>query len=144
MTDARGSFSSNKKLAKNRSKTIFKYLTQDQGIDKKRLSVEDYGERHIEGNTVADYLIEVYRNIDRQKVVEKSLQFSEFNPIIYQEKDQSYSLIINQFDTKKQATRFIKKLSKREINAHMIFNKFINVSKEDHQQNRKTTFRIIK
>ena len=113
MTDARGSFSSNKKLAKNRSKTIFKYLTQDQGIDKKRLSVEDYGERHIEGNTVADYLIEVYRNIDRQKVVEKSLQFSEFNPIIYQEKDQSYSLIINQFDTKKQATRFIKKLSKR-------------------------------
>ena len=144
MTDARGSFSSNKKLAKNRSKTIFKYLTQDQGIDKKRLSVEDYGERHIEGNTVADYLIEVYRNIDRQKVVEKSLQFSEFNPIIYQEKDQSYSLIINQFDTKKQATRFIKKLSKREINAYMIFNKFINVSKEDHQQNRKTTFRIIK
>ena len=144
MTDARGSFSSNKKLAKNRSKTIFKYLTQDQGIDKKRLSVEDYGERHIEGNTVADYLIEVYRNIDRQKVVEKSLQFSEFNPIIYLEKDQSYSLIINQFDTKKQATRFIKKLSKREINAHMIFNKFINVSKEDHQQNRKTTFRIIK
>lgn len=144
MTDARGSFSSNKKLAKNRSKTIFKYLTQDQGIDKKRLSVEDYGERHIEGNTVADYLIEVYRNIDRQKVVEKSLQFSEFNPIIYQEKDQSYSLIINQFDTKKQATRFIKKLSKREINAHMIFNKFINVSKEDHQQNRKTTFGIIK
>ena len=143
MTDARGSFSSNKKLAKNRSKTIFKYLTQDQGIDKKRLSVEDYGERHIEGNTVADYLIEVYRNIDRQKVVEKSLQFSEFNPIIYQEKDQSYSLIINQFDTKKQATRFIKKLSKREIKAHMIFNKFINVSKEDHQQNRKTTFRII-
>ena len=144
MTDARGSFSSNKKLAKNRSKTIFKYLTQDQGIDKKRLSVEDYGERQIEGNTVADYLIEVYRNIDRQKVVEKSLQFSEFNPIIYQEKDQSYSLIINQFDTKKQATRFIKKLSKREINAYMIFNKFINVSKEDHQQNRKTTFRIIK
>lgn len=143
MTDARGSFSSNKKLAKNRSKTIFKYLSQDQGIDKKRLSVEDYGERHIEGNTVADYLIEVYRNIDRQKVVEKSLQFSEFNPIIYQEKDQSYSLIINQFDTKKQATRFIKKLSKREINAHMIFNKFINVSKEDHQKNRKTTFRII-
>lgn len=143
MTDARGSFSSNKKLAKNRSKTIFKYLTQDQGIDKKRLSVEDYGERHIEGNTVADYLIEVYRNIDRQKVVEKSLQFSEFNPIIYQEKDQSYSLIINQFDTKKQATRFIKKLSKREIKAHMIFNKFINVSEEDHQQNRKTTFRII-
>ena len=113
MTDARGSFSSNKKLAKNRSKTIFKYLTQDQGIDKKRLSVEDYGERQIEGNTVADYLIEVYRNIDRQEVVEKSLQFSEFNPIIYQEKDQSYSLIINQFDTKKQATRFIKKLSKR-------------------------------
>ncbi len=144
MTDARGSFSSNKKLAKNRSKTIFKYLTQDQGIDKKRLSVEDYGERHIEGNTVADYLIEVYRNIDRQEVVEKSLQFSEFNPIIYQEKDQSYSLIINQFDTKKQATRFIKKLSKREIKAHMVFNKFINVSKEDHQQNRKTTFRIIK
>jgi len=143
MTDARGSFSSNKKLAKNRSKTIFKYLTQDQGIDKKRLSVEDYGERHIEGNTVADYLIEVYRNIDRQKVVEKSLQFSEFNPIIYQEKDQSYSLIINQFDTEKQATRFIKKLSKREIKAHMIFNKFINVSEEDHQQNRKTTFRII-
>ena len=143
MTDARGSFSSNKKLAKNRSKTIFKYLTQDQGIDKKRLSVEDYGERQIEGNTVADYLIEVYRNIDRQEVVEKSLQFSEFNPIIYQEKDQSYSLIINQFDTKKQATRFIKKLSKREINAYMIFNKFINVSKEDHQQNRKTTFRII-
>ena len=143
MTDARGSFSSNKKLAKNRSKTIFKYLTQDQGIDKKRLSVEDYGERQIEGNTVADYLIEVYRNIDRQEVVEKSLQFSEFNPIIYQEKDQSYSLIINQFDTKKQATRFIKKLSKREINAYMIFNKFINVSKEDHQKNRKTTFRII-
>ena len=143
MTDARGSFSSNKKLAKNRSKTIFKYLTQYQGIDKKRLSVEDYGERHIEGNTVADYLIEVYRNIDRQKVVEKSLQFSEFNPIIYQEKDQLYSLIINQFDTKKQALRFIKKLSKREIKAHMVFNKFINVSKEDHQKNRKTTFRII-
>ena len=143
MTDARGSFISNEKLAKNRSKTIFKYLTQDQGIDKKRLSVEDYGERHIVGNTVSDYLIEAYRNIDRQKVVEKSSQFSQYDPIVYQGKDQSYSLIINQFDTEKQALRFIKKLSKREIKARMIFNKFINVSKADHQQNRKTTFKII-
>ena len=143
MTDARGSFSSNKKLAKNRSKTIFKYLTDDQRIDKKRLSVEDYGERHIEGNTVADCLIEVVRSFDQKVVNEKIAEFLSYNPFVYKNNDESYSLIINQYDSKKQALKFIKKLSRKKIESRLILNRFIDVTESEHQKNRKTVFKIL-
>jgi len=143
MTDARGSFSSNKKLAKNRSKTIFKYLTDDQRIDKKRLSVEDYGERHIVGNTVADCLIEVVRSFDQKIVNEKIAEFLSYNPFVYKNNDESYSLIINQYDSKKQALKFIKKLSRKKIESRLILNRFIDVPESEHQKNRKTVFKIL-
>ena len=143
MTDARGSFSSNKKLAKNRSKTIFKYLTDDQRIDKKRLSVEDYGERHIVGNTVADCLIEVVRSFDQKVVNEKIAEFLSYNPFVYKNNDESYSLIINQYDSKKQALKFIKKLSRKKIESRLILNRFIDVPESEHQKNRKTVFKIL-
>jgi outer membrane protein OmpA-like peptidoglycan-associated protein len=143
MTDARGSFSSNKKLAKNRSKTIFKYLTDDQRIDKKRLSVEDYGERHIVGNTVADCLIEVVRSFDQKVVNEKIAEFLSYNPFVYKNNDESYSLIINQYDSKKQALKFIKKLSRKKIESRLILNRFIDVTESEHQKNRKTVFKIL-
>jgi outer membrane protein OmpA-like peptidoglycan-associated protein len=143
MTDARGSFSSNKKLAKNRSKTIFKYLTDDQRIDKKRLSVEDYGERHIVGNTVADCLIEVVRSFDQKIVNEKIAEFLSYNPFVYKNNDESYSLIINQYDSKKQALKFIKKLSRKKIESRLILNRFIDVTESEHQKNRKTVFKIL-
>ena len=143
MTDARGSFSSNKKLAKNRSKTIFKYLTDDQRIDKKRLSVEDYGERHIAGNTVADCLIEVVRSFDQKVVNEKIAEFLSYNPFVYKNNDESYSLIINQYDSKKQALKFIKKLSRKKIESRLILNRFIDVPESEHQKNRKTVFKIL-
>lgn len=143
MTDARGSFSSNKKLAKNRSKTIFKYLTDDQRIDKKRLSVEDYGERHIEGNTVADCLIEVVRSFDQKVVNKKIAEFFSYNPFVYKNNDESYSLIINQYDSKKQALKFIKKLSRKKIESRLILNRFIDVTESEHQKNRKTVFKIL-
>lgn len=143
MTDARGSFSSNKKLAKNRSKTIFNYLTEDQRIDKKRLSVEDYGERHIEGNTVADCLIEVVRSFDQKVVNKKIAEFFSYNPFVYKNNDESYSLIINQYDSKKQALKFIKKLSRKKIESRLILNRFIDVTESEHQKNRKTVFKIL-
>ena len=143
MTDARGSFSTNKKLAKNRSKTIFKYLTDDQRIDKKRLSVEDYGERHIVGNTVADCLIEVVRSFDQKVVNEKIAEFLSYNPFVYKNNDESYSLIINQYDSKKQALKFIKKLSRKKIESRLILNRFIDVTESEHQKNRKTVFKIL-
>ena len=143
MTDARGSFSSNKKLAKNRFKTIFKYLTDDQRIDKKRLSVEDYGERHIVGNTVADCLIEVVRSFDQKVVNEKIAEFLSYNPFVYKNNDESYSLIINQYDSKKQALKFIKKLSRKKIESRLILNRFIDVTESEHQKNRKTVFKIL-
>lgn len=143
MTDARGSFSSNKKLAKNRSKTIFKYLTDDQRIDKKRLSVEDYGERHIVGNTVADCLIEVVRSFDQKVVNEKIAEFLSYNPFVYKNNDESFSLIINQYDSKKQALKFIKKLSRKKIESRLILNRFIDVPESEHQKNRKTVFKIL-
>ena len=143
MTDARGSFSSNKKLAKNRSKTIFNYLTEDQRIDKKRLSVEDYGERHIEGNTVADCLIEVVRSFDQKVVNEKIAEFLSYNPFVYKNNDESFSLIINQYDSKKQALKFIKKLSRKKIESRLILNRFIDVPESEHQKNRKTVFKIL-
>ena len=143
MTDARGSFSSNKKLAKNRSKTIFNYLTEDQRIDKKRLSVEDYGERHIEGNTVADCLIEVVRSFDQKVVNKKIAEFFSYNPFVYKNNDESFSLIINQYDSKKQALKFIKKLSRKKIESRLILNRFIDVTESEHQKNRKTVFKIL-
>jgi outer membrane protein OmpA-like peptidoglycan-associated protein len=143
MTDARGSFSSNKKLAKNRSKTIFNYLTEDQRIDKKRLSVEDYGERHIEGNTVADCLIEVVRSFDQKVVNKKIAEFFSYNPFVYKNNDESFSLIINQYDSKKQALKFIKKLSRKKIESRLILNRFIDVPESEHQKNRKTVFKIL-
>jgi hypothetical protein len=77
---------------------------------------------HIEGNTVADCLIEVVRSFDQKVVNEKIAEFLSYNPFVYKNNDESYSLIINQYDSKKQALKFIKKLSRKKIESRLILN----------------------
>lgn len=143
MTDARGSFRSNEKLAVSRSQTIYKYLVKNKGIKQNRLSVEDHGERHLDGNTVADYLVEVVRGFDQKAVNQKIAEFSSYDSFLYKNTDESYSLIVNQFDTQKQALKFIKKLSRKKIESRLILNRFIDVPESEHQKNRKTVFKIL-
>ncbi len=143
MTDARGSFRSNEKLAVSRSQTIYKYLVKNKGIKQDRLSVEDHGERHLDGNTVADYLVEVVRGFDQKAVNQKITEFSSYDSFLYKNTDESYSLIVNQFDTQKQALKFIKKLSRKKIESRLILNRFIDVPESEHQKNRKTVFKIL-
>lgn len=143
MTDARGSFKSNSKLAVSRSQTIYKYLVKNKGIEQNRLFRQDDGEDHLIGNTVADYLIEVDRGFDQQEVNKKTTEFLSYNPFVYKNTDASYSLIINQFDSKKQALKFIKKLSRKKIQCRLILNRFVDVPESEHQKNRKTVFKIL-
>lgn len=142
-TDARGSFISNRKLSESRSKTIMKYLIENKGIDKKRLLIKDLGEEHLKGNIFADYLIEVFKDSDLKAVNKKLTEFSSYNPFIYENNNQSYSLILEQFDTKKQSLKFIRKLERKNIQSRLILNNFVNVSEEEHKKNRKTTFKML-
>ena len=131
------------KEAVSRSQTIYKYLVKNKGIEQKRLFRQDDGEGHLIGNTVADYLIEVDRGSDLKEVNKRNAEFLSYNPFIYKNSNESYSLIINQFDSKKQALKFIKKLSRKKIQCRLILNRFIDVPESEHQKNRKTVFKIL-
>jgi outer membrane protein OmpA-like peptidoglycan-associated protein len=142
-TDARGNFKSNLKLSKSRSKTIIRYLIEKKGINKNRLTTKDYGEKHLEGNSYSDYLIEVFNGLDFNQVNKKMTDFSSFKPFIYKNSDQSYSLIVGQFDTKKQGLKLINKLKDDNINSRLILNNFVKVPEKEHMKNRKTTFKML-
>lgn len=141
-TDARGSFENNKKLSENRSKTVYKYLSQTMKIDPERLSIKDYGEQHIKGNFYKDYLVEALKGSDEKDIKSKLSEYAEYNPFVYKNSSNTFSLIVGQFDFKKQGLRYIKKLKKKNIYSSLILNRFINVSESEHQKNRKTEFEI--
>ena len=142
-TDARGNFKSNLKLSKSRSKTIIRYLIEKKGINKKRLTTKDYGEKHLEGNSYSDYLIEVFNGLDFNQVNKKMTDFSSFKPFVYKNSDQSYSLIVGQFDTKKQGLKLINKLKGDNINSRLKLNNFVKIPEKEHMKNRKTTFKML-
>ncbi len=139
-TDSRGTFKENQKLSEKRSKSIFTYLTEDKRIDKKRFQFRDKGESHISGNNLSDYLIELERGIDKKLLDQKIKDIKEFSPFIYENNDGTFSIIIKEFDKKRKAKSFIEKLKKKGISASLITNRFIDVSEEEHQTNRRTDF----
>ena len=141
-TDSRGTFKENQKLSEKRSKSIFTYLTEGTRIDKKRFQFRDKGESHISGNNLSDYLIELERGIDKKLLDQKIKDIKEFSPFIYENNDGTFSIIIKEFDKKRKAKSFIEKLKKRRISASLITNKFIDVSEEEHKNNRRTDFQI--
>ena len=141
-TDSRGTFKENQKLSEKRSKSIFTYLTNDKRIDKKRFQFRDNGESHISGNNLSDYLIELDRGNDKKLFEKKIKDLKEFSPFIYENNDGTFSIIIKEFDKKRKAKSFLEKLKKKGILAKIITNKFIDVSEEEHQKNRRTDFQI--
>ena len=141
-TDSRGTFKENQKLSENRSKSIFTYLTKDKRIDKKRFQFRDNGESHISGNNLSDYLIELDRGNDKKLFEKKIKDLKEFSPFIYENNNGTFSIIIKEFDKKRKAKSFLEKLKKKGISAKIITNKFIDVSEEEHQKNRRTDFQI--
>ena len=141
-TDSRGTFKENQKLSEKRSKSIFTYLTNDKRIDKKRFQFRDNGESHISGNNLSDYLIELDRGNDKKLFEKKIKDLKEFSPFIYENNDGTFSILIKEFDKKRKAKSFLEKLKKKGISAKIITNKFIDVSEEEHQANRRTDFQI--
>ena len=141
-TDSRGTFKENQKLSEKRSKSIFTYLTNDKRIDKKRFQFRDNGESHISGNNLSDYLIELDRGNDKKLFEKKIKDLKEFSPFIYENNDGTFSILIKEFDKKRKAKSFLEKLKKKGILAKIITNKFIDVSEEEHQANRRTDFQI--
>ena len=141
-TDSRGTFKENQKLSEKRSKSIFTYLTNDKRIDKKRFQFRDNGESHISGNNLSDYLIELDRGNDKKLFEKKIKDLKEFSPFIYENNNGTFSIIIKEFDKKRKAKSFLEKLKKKGILAKIITNKFIDVSEEEHQKNRRTDFQI--
>ena len=141
-TDSRGTFKENQKLSEKRSKSIFTYLTKDKRIDKKRFQFRDNGESHISGNNLSDYLIELDRGNDKKLFEKKIKDLKEFSPFIYENNNGTFSIIIKEFDKKRKAKSFLEKLKKKGILAKIITNKFIDVSEEEHQKNRRTDFQI--
>ena len=142
-TDSRGNFKENQKLSENRSKTIFAYLTKDKNIDKKRFQFKDNGESHIIGNNLSDYLIELDRGNDKKLFEKKIKDIKDFSAFIYENNDGTFSIIIKEFDKKRKAKSFLEKLKKKGISASLVVNKFIDVSEEEHQSNRRTDFQFF-
>ena len=106
------------------------------------LQFRDKGESHISGNNLSDYLIELERGIDKKLLDQKIKDIKEFSPFIYENNDGTFSIIIKEFDKKRKAKSFIEKLKKRRISASLITNKFIDVSEEEHKNNRRTDFQV--
>ena len=144
-TDCRGSKDYNLKLSQKRNQTIIDYVSEQIG-NSKRIFGKGYGENTISGNNTLDYLIvggsyEEMNNALSQQKVYQALGYAA--QVIKTEKN-LYQVIVEQASTLAKARDVTEILRKK---GHQVWINHCNCckrSEEEHLQNRRTDFKIIR
>lgn len=144
-TDCIGSKDYNLKLSQRRNQTIIDYISKQIG-NSERVFGKGYGESTIPGNITLDYLIigGSYKNKYNALNQQKKYQEKGYNFMIIKAKNGRYHLILEQAKTFSIAQKRTKKFKEKGFQVWINKCNCCNISKEEHSQNRRTDFKIIK
>ena len=144
-TDCRGSKDYNLKLSQQRNQTIIEYVSQRIG-NKERIFGEGYGENNISENSSLDYLViaGTYRDNNKADRQHELLKTIGYNTEVYKSKENLYQVIVEQTDTINAAQKIVNTLSEKGYEAWINLCDCCKLTEEEHFQNRRTDFKIIK
>ena len=144
-TDCRGSKDYNLKLSQKRNQTIIEYVSQRIG-NKERIFGEGYGENNISENSSLDYLViaGTYRDKNKADRQHEQLKTIGYNTEVYKSKENLYQVIVEQTNTLNAAQKIVNTLSEKGYEAWINLCDCCKLTEEEHYQNRRTDFKIIK
>tara|TARA_B100001063_G_scaffold203476_2_gene197666 strand:- start:2892 stop:5021 length:2130 start_codon:yes stop_codon:yes gene_type:complete len=144
-TDCRGSEDYNLKLSQQRNQTIIDYVSERIG-NKERIFGKGYGEITEVGNSNLDYLIisgsfgEIKNAVHQQKDFEAIGYPAE----VKKTKENLYQVIVDQAKTHAEAQEILNSLNENGYQAWINQCNCCKLTEEEHLQNRRTDFKIIR
>ena len=144
-TDCRGSIDYNHKLSNERNQTIINYVRERiQNPD--RIFGKGYGENTVIGNTTLDYLVisGSYATIGNALNQQKNLESLGFKTQIKETSEKLFQIIVGQTNTYDDALKIIGVLNEKGKEGWVKLCDCCDLTKEEHQQKRRTDFKIIK
>jgi len=143
-TDCRGSLEYNVALSDRRTQAIVNYI-QKRISNPQRIYGKGYGEDLAKTNFRKDYALVAgsFRKFNDTEILVDQLKNEGYNPVI-QAIDSNVSVLVSQQDSKAKANQTKNELKENGINTWILINPCIQVSEEEHQQKRRTDFKIIR
>ncbi len=143
-TDCRGSLAYNLALSERRTQAIIDYV-QERISNPQRIYGKGYGEDSAQSDFNKDYALVVgsFRDSKNIESLVDQLRSKGFNPST-QVGDLTIRVLISLHDSKENAKRAKKELKEIGIDTWIMINPCIQVSEEEHQQKRRTDFKVIR
>tara|TARA_A100001011_G_scaffold156404_2_gene164865 strand:+ start:949 stop:3075 length:2127 start_codon:yes stop_codon:yes gene_type:complete len=144
-TDCRGSFEYNLRLSNDRNQTIIDYV-RERIENPDRIFGKGYGENNVVGNTTTDYLIisGSYASIGNALNQQKDLESLGFKIQINETRKKNFRVIVGQTNTYADALKIIDDLNEKGKEGWINLCDCCELTEEEHLQNRRTDFKIIK
>jgi len=144
-SDCRGSKAYNLKLSQERNQTIIDYVSAQIGSSE-RIFGQGYGENTVEGNTTLDYIIYggSFSNYENAHSQQKAFVALGYKAEIIKTTDLLYQVRVDQANTLSEAQKIVQILGENGQDAWIKNCDCCQLSEEEHLQNRKTEFKIIR
>ena len=144
-TDCRGMRDYNLKLAQQRNQTIIEYVSERIGNGEKIFG-KGYGENTISGNSTLDYLIigGSYRDINNALLRQKTFKELGYPAETKKTEEDHYQVIVAEANTYIEAQEIESLLGKKGYQVWIDQCDCCKLTDEDHLQNRRTDFKIIR
>ena len=144
-TDCRGSKNYNIKLSQQRNQTIINYVSERIG-NKERIFGKGYGENVLAANSTLDYMIigGSYVDINNAERQQRGFEALGYLAKVKKNKENLYQVIVDQSNTYTAAQEILKALSENGYQAWINQCDCCKLTEEEHLQNRRTDFKIIR
>jgi outer membrane protein OmpA-like peptidoglycan-associated protein len=144
-TDCKGTKEYNLKLSQKRNQSIIDYVRQHI-VKGDRIFGEGYGESTIEGNKSLDYLIVggSFEAINKAQDQQKIFQVLGFPAQIKKSVGNRFQVIVGQANTFVEAQQMVDTLSEKGHTVWINKCDCCKLTEEEHLQNRRTDFKIIR
>ena len=144
-TDCRGSEDYNLKLSNKRNQTIINYV-RERIKNPDRIFGKGYGEKTVRDNTTLDYLVisGSYATIANALNQQKDLESLGFKTQIKETNEKLFQILVRQTNTYADALKIIGLLNEKGKEGWVKLCDCCDLTKEEHQQKRRTDFTIIK
>ena len=143
-TDCRGSLEYNFALSDRRTQAIINYI-QKRISNPQRVYGKGYGEDLVKTDFRKDFALVAgsFREPKNANIIIDQLINKGFNPI-KQTVGLNVRVLVSQQDSKAEANQTMNELKEIGIDTWIVVNPCIQVSEEEHQQKRRTDFKVIR
>ena len=143
-TDCRGSMEYNLALSDRRTQAIIDYV-QERISNPQRIYGKGYGEDVVNKGFKKDYALVVgsFRELSNTAILLSQLKRKGFNPITHTV-DSNIRVLVSQQDSNAGARQAKEELKDIGVDTWILINPCIQVSEEEHQQKRRTDFKVIR